>query len=372
MRTAVCEMFGIDVPIFAFSHCRDVVVEVTRAGGMGILGASGYDREHLAEELRWIDAHVDGKPYGVDLLMPSRYEKVAPVQRRSLDELLPQAQRDFVTALMDHAGVPPLPPELRQQLLDDYNQKINMTPDDAAGLVDMALQFPVKLVVSALGVAPQDMIDLIHARGVKVGALVGKVEHAVQQKEAGIDVLIAQGSEAGGHTGSVSSLVLWPQVVDAVAPLPVLAAGGIGRGRQMAAALALGAEGVWCGSIWLGTAQSELLPEMKQRLYEARSEDAIQTRALSGKPCRALRSAFTDAWTQSGAPKTLPMPLQTMLVAEAKLRYERARDNRFLTYPVGQVVGDMRHESTCRQVVQDMLREFVDACERVTRLLDQA
>ena len=369
MKTQACAMFGLELPIFAFSHCRDVVVEVSRAGGMGVLGASGFTKEQLEEELRWIDAHVGGKPYGVDLLMPNRYEKVAPQQRMSIDDLLPQAQRDFVKQMMDDAGVPALPADLRQSLLDGYNRKINMTPDDAEGLVDVALSFPVKLIVSALGIAPKHMIDLIHERGVKVGALVGKVEHAVHQKEAGIDLLIAQGAEAGGHTGTVSSLVLWPQVVDAVAPLPVLAAGGVGRGRQMAAALALGAEGIWCGSVWLGTAQSELLPEMKSRLYAAQSEDAIQTRALSGKPCRALKSEFTEAWARPGAPKPLPMPLQTLLVAEAKMRFERARDPRFLTYPVGQVVGDMKHETTCRQVIEDMLGEFVDATERLGGLL---
>lgn len=369
MKTKVCEMFDIEVPIFAFSHCRDVVVEVSRAGGMGILGASGFDAEKLAEELRWIDEHVDGKPYGVDLLMPNRYEKSTPRASVDLDKLLPSEHRAFLQKLMDDAGVPALPIAMRQQLLDDYNKKINMTPDDAEALIDVALQFPVKLIVSALGVAPKHLIDRVHEHGVKVGALVGKAEHAIQQKEAGIDLIIAQGSEAGGHTGTVSSLVLWPQVVDAVAPLPVLAAGGVGRGRQMAAALALGAEGVWCGSIWLGTTQSELQPEMKERFYAANSEDAVQTRALSGKPCRALRSEFTDAWTSAGAPKTLPMPLQTMLVAETKMRYERARDPRFLTYPVGQVVGDMKHEMTCRQVVEEMLGEFIDSSERLNELL---
>lgn len=365
MNTAACRMFGLDAPIFAFSHCRDVVVEVSRAGGMGILGASGFDREHLAEELRWIDAHVGGKPYGVDLLMPNRAEEVGAQQRRSLDELLPAGHRAFLDRLMSEAGVPPLPEHLRAQLMDDYTAKVNMTTADAEALVDVALEFPVRLVVSALGVAPEHMIARIHSHGVKVGAMVGKVEHALQQKAAGIDLLIAQGSEAGGHTGSVSSLVLWPQVVDAVAPLPVLAAGGVGRGSQMAAALALGCDGVWCGSIWLGTAESELLPETKQRFFSARSEDAVQTRALTGKPCRALRSDFTEAWAKPGAPTTLPMPLQTLLVAETKMRIERARDARFLTYPVGQVVGDMREEAGCRQVVQGMLAEFADACERL-------
>lgn len=369
MKTPVCALFGLELPIFAFSHCRDVVVEVSRAGGMGVLGASGYSPDHLREELAWIDARVGGKPYGVDLLMPQRYEKVDQVQRRSLQGLLPDGHVQWLSALMEQAGVPPLPAALRQQILDDYAQKINMTPEDAEGLMDVALQFPVRLVVSALGVAPEHVIKRLHAHGVLVGALVGKPEHAVQQKQAGIDLIIAQGAEAGGHTGGVSSMVLWPQVVDAVAPLPVLAAGGIGRGRQMAAALALGAQGVWCGSVWLGTEQSEVLPEMKQLFFAASSEDAVQTRALSGKPCRALKSALTEAWQQPGAPKPLPMPLQSLLIAETKQRYERVRDKRFLTYPVGQIVGDMKSDLSCRQVVEEMLVEFVDAAQRLQSLL---
>lgn len=369
MRTRVCEMFGIELPIFAFSHCRDVVVEVSKAGGMGVLGASGFSREHLDQELKWIDTHIDGKPYGIDLLVPNRYEKVKLPQRLDPTRLLPSRHVEFTRSLLDNAGVPALPESDRQAILDEYAARINMTPEEAEGLIDVALKHPLKLVVSALGVAPKHLIDHIHAHGVKVGALVGKLDHATHQRDAGIDLLIAQGSEAGGHTGKISSMVLWPQIVDAVAPLPVLAAGGIGRGRQFAAAMALGAEGIWCGSIWLGTRQSELTPEMKARFFAARSDDAVQTRALTGKPCRALKSQLTEAWEKPDAPKPLPMPLQTILMGESMKRVERVRDSRFLTYPVGQIVGDMRSETTCRQVVEDMLGEFIEATERLGELL---
>lgn len=368
MRTPICETLGIDLPIFAFSHCRDVVVEVSRAGGIGVLGASGHTAEHLETDLRWIDAHIDGKPYGVDLLMPSRYEKVGEQQKLDLDAMLPPAHKQFMRAVLDQAGVPPLPQDDAAAIIKAGNEQLNMTPEDAEALLEIVLRHPIKLVVSALGVAPPHLIERVHAHGIKVGALVGRVDQAVQQKQAGIDVIIAQGTEAGGHTGSISSMVLWPQVVDAVAPLPVLAAGGVGRGRHVAAALALGAQGVWCGSVWLGSKQSELTPELKQRFFAAQSEDAIQSRALTGKPCRMLKGGFSDAWARQDAPKPLTMPLQSILMTESLARVTRARDKRFLTYPVGQIVGDMKEETSCRQIVEDMMTEFLDATEGLAKL----
>jgi NAD(P)H-dependent flavin oxidoreductase YrpB (nitropropane dioxygenase family) len=224
--------------------------------------------------------------------------------------------------------------------------------------------------VNALGAPPRDVVDRCHQQGLVVGALVGSLEHGARQRDAGVDFLVAQGAEAGGHVGTISSMVLWPQLVDAMAPIPVLAAGGIGRGRQMAAALALGADGVWCGSIWLGTRESELSPEMKERLFAANSEDAIVTRALTGKPCRALRSRYTEAWEQPGAPAPLPLPLQSFLYGEPSARIARAHASDFMTYAVGQIVGDMAEETSVRRVIQGMLEEFADAIERLNRLAD--
>ncbi|MES2258456.1 MAG: nitronate monooxygenase family protein [Pseudomonadota bacterium] len=370
MQTKVCEMFGIELPIFAFSHCRDVVVEVSRAGGMGVLGITGFTAEQLEVELNWIDQHIGGKPYGVDILMPNRYEKVGAM-KLDLDQLLPQSHRDFVRKICDDAGIAPLPPADAQQILQSKLAQIQMTPADSEELVEVAFRHPnIKLMVNALGTPPKHLVERAHGFGMKVGSMVGKVEHVAAQKEAGVDLLIAQGMEAGGHTGSITSMVLWPQVVDAFAPAPVLAAGGIGRGRQMAAALALGASGVWCGSIWLGTTSSDVTPDVKQRLFEAGADDAVQRKSFSGKSCRILKSRFTEAWEQPGAPKPLPMPLQTILIAESKLRIDRAGARDYVTYPVGQIVGDMREEQTVKQVVYDMLTEFAESVERLGGLLE--
>jgi NAD(P)H-dependent flavin oxidoreductase YrpB (nitropropane dioxygenase family) len=369
MKTALTEMFGIETPIFAFSHCRDVVVEVSKAGGLGVLGVGYYTAEQLERELRWIDDHIGGLPYGVDLLMPNKADDEVQSRKIAVEDL-PREQVEFLRALLDEAGIPRLPEG--DNVLSEEISRITMTKAESLACLETALTHPIKLVVNALGTPPRAMVDRVHGMGIKVGSLVGKVEHALAQRDAGVDMIVAQGSEAGGHTGTISSMILWPQVVDAVAPIPVLGAGGIGRGRQMAAALALGCEGIWCGSIWLGTKQSDLLPEMKERLYAAKAEEAVQSRSRTGKPARLLKSKLTEAWEQPGAPKFLGMPWQTMVNTEPRLRIERARDKDFLTCPVGQIVGDMKDEQTVRQVVYDLLTEFADSSERLAELLADA
>ena len=370
MKTAITEMLGIDLPLFAFSHCRNVVAEVSKAGGMGVLGAAGFSPGHLQEELAWLDANVEGHPYGVDLLIPHNHEDVG-ARKLSLDEILPAAHREFVTRILDEAGVPRLPEKEARGLIEEQAREINMTPREALRLLEVCLTHPIRLVVNALGTPPAKTVRALQARGIRVGSLVGSAAHARAQIEAGVDLLVAQGSEAGGHTGTITSMVLWPQVVDLAGPVPVLAAGGIGRGRQMAAALALGASGVWCGSIWLGTRESELDPDMQQRLFQARAEDAIQTRSLTGKPCRALRSRYTDAWEGRDAPAPLSMPVQTLLWLEPRLRAQRARARDWMTYPVGQIVGDLREPTTTRGVIMDMLEEFVEAVEKLSACLGE-
>ena len=259
MRTRICDMVGCEVPIFAFSHCRDVVVEVTKAGGFGVLGAATFSPEQLQAELRWIDEHVGGRPYGIDVIIPSTYDTEAEREAGDLDKLIPAEHRAFMDKLLEDEGVPPLPPEECERVLKDIVEgRGSMTPEGARRLVRVGLEHPqVKMVVSALGAPHRDVADELKKRGVVLGALCGKASHAVRQRQAGVEVVIAQGTEAGGHTGDISTLVLVPQVVRVCGDAPVLAAGGITRGSQIAAALALGAQGVWCGTIWLGTRESE-------------------------------------------------------------------------------------------------------------------
>jgi len=370
MNSRLCEMFGIEVPIFAFSHCRDVVVEVSKAGGLGVLGMARMSAERVHAELQWIDERIDGRPYGIDILNPASYEALGD-RKFDPERLFLEAQRDFVRRLLDDAGIPPLPAADADAIMKAMVGEFTFTPEESARMIEIALEHPIRLIVNALGSPSRELVERAHAKGIRVAAMAGAEKHALRHKEAGCDFVIAVGTEAGGHTGSTTSMVLWPRIVDAVAPLPVLGAGGVGRGRQMAAALALGCEGVWCGSVWLKTVESEVTPEIKEKMFAAGSDDAVLTKSVTGKPCRTLRSSFTDAWERPGAPPTLPAPLQALLWwGQGRTRVERVRAKDFLTYPVGQIVGDMRAETSVRNVVHDMLVELLDAKERLDGLLD--
>ncbi len=379
MKTKICDMLGVEFPILAFTHCRDVVAAVTRAGGYGVLGAAGHTPEQLDIDLGWIADEVGGKPFGVDIIVPAKYEgkDEGELDVRSLTDMIPPTHRQFLDELMDRYDVPPLPPrddERPAPSTDDASAP--MTYSQAVPLMDVAFSHPISLIVNALGPPPPDMIQRAHESGVKVGALAGKKSHAVRHVAAGVDIIIAQGHEAGGHTGEIGTMVLVPEIVDAVSPVPVLAAGGIGTGRQMAASLALGADGVWCGSVWLTTQEAETHPAVKEKFLAATSSDTLRSRSRTGKPARQLRSAWTDEWEGPASPGTLGMPLQPMLIAEASRRIDRAAMNpenegavKLANYFVGQIVGSMNESKGADRVVLEMVDEFIDAVQRINSMM---
>jgi NAD(P)H-dependent flavin oxidoreductase YrpB (nitropropane dioxygenase family) len=370
--TQLCERLGIDVPIFAFSHCRDVVAAVTNAGGFGVLGAVAHSPAGLETDLTWIDEQTGGKPYGVDLLLPAKFADVGPAglsqgggSQHTAGPPIPDRHREFVTGLLDRYDVPDLPEHLAGR-----RGTLSVSPEAAGTLLDVAFRHPVRLVASALGPPPAELTEQAHARGIVVAALVGTVEHARRQQAAGVDLIVAQGTEAGGHTGTVATMVLVPEVVRAVAPVPVLAAGGIVTGAQMAAAIALGAQGVWCGSVWLTTHEAETDPAVQQKMLAASSSDTVRSRSLTGKPARMLRSAWTDEWESAAAPAALPMPLQTMLTAGAQQRITRSSGQagsgaqQLATYFVGQGVGLLDRVRPAREVVAGMVEEYLEVAGR--------
>ena len=371
MQTPICKRLGCELPIFAFSHCRDVIVEVTKAGGFGVLGAATFSPEQLEAELRWIDQHVEGRSYGVDVIIPTQYDKEAEASLDDLEKLIPQEHRDFMEKILTEAGVPPLPPGERERIQKEIVEgRGNMTPDGARRLLQVAYQHPqVTMVVSALGSPPPDVIEELRSRKILIGAMCGKAEHAARHKAAGVEVIVAQGTEAGGHTGEIATMVLVPQVVEACGDsVAVLAAGGIARGSQIAASLALGAQGVWCGTVWLGTRESELDPFEKEVLFETRTEDAVRRKARTGKTVRMIKSKLSEAWEQPGAPKYLPTPLQGILYNEAHARVVRARRKDLYSFPAGQVVGMINEESSVREVMYRMQLEYLEAVERLNKL----
>lgn len=372
MRTEICDRLGIEFPIFAFTHCRDVAAAVSNAGGLGVLGAVGFDAEQLEVELAWLDEHVGDRPYGVDLVIPSKYEGMG-IEDMTPEELedelrkhIPEEHRDFVRQLLAEHDVPEMPED------EKHHELLGWTSTTAAPQVEVILQHPkAKLVANALGTPPDDVIKQVQDSGRLIGALCGSVRHALKHKEAGLDFAVCQGTEGGGHCGEISSLVLWPQVIDAIGDeVPVLAAGGIGNGRQVAAAMAMGAAGAWTGSLWLTVEEADVPPAQMQTYVDATSHDTVRSRSWTGKPCRMLKNDWTEAWERDDTPDPLAMPLQMMVALDAVQRGHRypeaAKDVNF--NPVGQVVGQMNKIERTSQVMQRLVEEYLDACERLNKL----
>lgn len=375
MRSPVCEMLGVEFPLFAFSHCRDVVAAVSRAGGFGVLGATTHSPESIEQELKWIDDHVDGKPYGLDVLIPENTSTAgeAGVTWQNLEQRIPSEHRAFTRDLLRKYGIElkttPVPADTPQ-------------PFDTARALDVleaSFRHPIRLIANALGVPPKAMIEMGRKHRVPVAALVGAKEHALRQVAAGVDILVVQGTEAGGHCGEVSTMVLVPEVIKAIKPVrdvPVLAAGGIMTGRQMAACMAMGAAGVWTGSVWLATTESETSEIFREKMIVASSRDAVRSRGRTGKPARQLRSVWTDAWDRDPkSPGALPMPLQSVISRDAFQSIDqsaaagnaKARD--LVSYFVGQGVGLIDSVKSATAVVQEFKEDFADAVDHMNALV---
>jgi NAD(P)H-dependent flavin oxidoreductase YrpB (nitropropane dioxygenase family) len=377
MKSPICEMLGIEFPLLAFSHCRDVVAAVSRAGGFGVLGATVHSPETLEQELNWIDEHVDGKPYGIDVLIPENISTAGEkdVTWKSLESRITPEHRDFTRSLLKKYGI-----ELKHTDVP-ANQPQPFDGETALRLLEISFDHPIRLIANALGVPPKAMIEMGKAHGVPVAALVGAKEHAIRQVAAGVDILVAQGTEAGGHCGEVSTMVLVPEVIKAIKPMrevPVLAAGGIMTGRQMAGCMAMGAAGVWTGSVWLATTESETSEIFREKMIAASSRDAIRSRGRTGKPARQLRSVWTDAWDRGeDSPGALPMPLQSLISRDAFASIDRsaaagnaqARD--LVSYFVGQGVGLIDSVKSAGAVVQEFKEDFAEAAEHLAMLVSE-
>jgi NAD(P)H-dependent flavin oxidoreductase YrpB (nitropropane dioxygenase family) len=366
MRTPICDQLGIDHPIFGFTPSEHVAAAISRAGGMGVLGCVRFnDAAELDEVLGWMDENTDGRPYGVDIVMPM----TVPTEGTPTDlgALVPEQHRRFVDDTLRKLGVPPLAQEAEHR-----DAVLGWLHSVARAHVDVSLAHPIRLIANALGSPPKDVIDRAHDAGVPVAALAGKAAHAQSHVDNGVDVVVAQGYEAGGHTGEVATMVLTPEIVDAVgARVPVLAAGGIGSGRQAAAALALGAQGVWMGSAWLTAAEYRLGGEhdtIKRALLAASSSDTVRTRIYTGKPARLLRNRWTQAWEADDAPEPLPMPLQNILVAEAHQRMNQADDPTAVAMPAGQIVGRMNAVRPVAELFAEIVDEYARTVDRLHSL----
>jgi NAD(P)H-dependent flavin oxidoreductase YrpB (nitropropane dioxygenase family) len=365
MAFEITELVGAEFPLFAFSHCRDVVAAVSRAGGFGVLGGARFSAESLEQELKWIDDHVGGKPYGIDILIPENQAVKPGTSVAAIAAMVPAEHRTFVEDLLRRSGIEPRIEAAQGRATTAY---------DGEPLLDVAFKHPIRLIANALGIAPPAMLERGRRHGVPVAALVGAKEHAIRQVNAGVDLIVAQGSEAGGHCGEVSTLVLVPEVIEAIAKirkLPVLAAGGIMTGRQMAGMMAMGAAGVWTGSVWLATSDSETTEVIRDKLVAASSRDTVRSKYRTGKFSRQLRTTWHDAWEAEGAPPPLPMPLMSVLVEPVlqQINSAAAKGNpqarELATYFVGQGVGLIDGVKSATRVVQDFKEDFAQAMTTV-------
>ncbi|GAC1610217.1 MAG: nitronate monooxygenase family protein [Mycobacteriales bacterium] len=372
MRTPLSDEFGLDLALFAFNYQPDVVIEVCKAGGLGVLGAVRFTPAELREAIAYVESQIGGRPYGVDVVMPAKTLAVAGMEvgamHEMLEKMIPQEHRDFVERVLDQHGVPKLPADA-----ETGRDLLSWNDTEARQQVDIALERPdVKLIVNALGPPPKDVVDEVHQVGKKVAALVGRKDHAVKQIANDVDIIVAQGTEAGGHSGDVATMVLVPEVVDEVGSRPVLAAGGIGNGRQVAAALALGAQGVWTGSMWLHTVECAQPEAMYRKFAKATSSDAVRSRAYTGKPARQLRTAWTEAWDDPDNPQPLGMPLQYMLCAEAQDRIRRSGKEELMGTPIGQLVGSFAEVRTVAEVITTLREEYERTVAALPRLTTPA
>jgi NAD(P)H-dependent flavin oxidoreductase YrpB (nitropropane dioxygenase family) len=373
-------MLKIEFPLFAFSHCRDVVVEVSKAGGMGVFGAVDVRSAQAFEaELKWIDEHIGGKPYGVDFIVPNNFEgKGKNISQTQAALEVPAQHKDFARGILSSHGID------TSDLTDERFSRgskigLNIREQGAQSLLDIALSHPIALIANALGTPPAYMLERSKAARVPVAALVGSSKHALAQVQAGVDILIAAGTEAGGHCGEIGTMVLVPDVIRAIRQAgfdtPVLAAGGIVTGAQMAAAVAMGAEGAWTGSVWLTTPEAETSPVVKEKMLAAAATDTIRSKSRTGKFCRQLRSDWTDAWEREGAPKPLPMPLQSVISDTAMSKVLKLANSghpgaqQLASYFVGQGVGMMNVAMSSRDTVAAFIEGYLEATERLAATL---
>ena len=357
LHTPLCDKLGIEYPVVAFTHCKDVAVAVINSGGFAVLGEALHTPDEIAADIKWIRERIGGKPFGIDLVLPS-----SVAAETSVDELLamiPQEQRDFEQQIKRKYNVPDPKIAPNIHVWGGLDQK------RALDQLEVVFDERVPVFASGLG-SPAFLLKRAHELGMQVWGLVGKPRQARRQIEAGTDVIIAQGFDAAGHTGNIGTFSIVPQVVDAArgTGIPVIAAGGVTTGRHLAAALALGADGVWTGSLWLTSRESDLNMPLKERLLEAETEDTMYSNCISGYTMRTTRSPWHDEWMSDAAPEVLKPPLQMILSSnyiQGSLDYQR-KD--LMTEAAGQGIHYVKEMKPARQILSDIVEEALDVFDR--------
>lgn len=353
VKTAFMERLSLDVPIFGFSHCVEATAAISNAGGLGVYGIAHEPPERVKPTLDAVRALAGDRPLGADIMMPRNMPESGTLAE--VQATLPPAHKAFVEELFDKYDVPAATQKT-------FYNSILRTPAYFEGQLEALLESDVDLVAFGVGLT-EDAVQRLKAAGKIVGALVGSPRHFEAYRDVGLDFVVAQGSEAGGHTGGVGTMVIVPEIVEMAEGLPVLAAGGIGHGGQIAAALAMGADGVWLGTAWLATAEHAsgdhaTSERLREKLFQTGSEDTALTRGSSGKPQRQTCSGWTDEWNAPDAPKPLGMPYQHALVGDLITAILEHDVEPLLHSPAGQGVVWTREMLTVADVIEKLCREM--------------
>jgi len=370
LRTKLCDMLGIEYPILSAGMgptligestgaTVDLVVAVSEAGGLGVLGGAGFTVDELQKAIREIKARTD-KPYGVDLLLPKHLDLGTRAGMEGIDELplsnvlerLPQKYLDWLNQIKSEMELPDV----------DITVRMNTTTMRPQESIQVCIEEKVPLFCAGLG-NPGFMVEEAHAVGMKVLGITGNQKNAKRMAESGIDLLVAQGHEGGGHTGRIGTMVLVPAAIDAAYPVPVLAAGGIGDGRGVAAALAMGCVGVWVGTRFLATKEGGALDINKQKIVDSNDEGTRVSRAYTGKTLRASYNRFHDLWDASKL-KPLPFPTQVLLSSALLASFIEADKQNYVGGLAGQVSVLIDEIKPAAQLLEEMVAEAVDILSR--------
>lgn len=361
VRTPICDRLGIKHPIFGFTHSVDVAVAIAREGGFPVLGLARELPEEIPNLLLQVQDRMGDMPYGIDLMLPSNVPKEASLE--AIQSELPPEHIAFVAGLRERFGVKPpvkasfFTSQVRTEALFDAQ-------------IEAVLASNARGIATAIGLRA-DLIDRAKAMGKLTFSLVGSVRHAKKALAMGVEVLVAQGYDAGGHTGPIGSLSLLPQIVAIAGDAPVLAAGGIATGSQIVGTIAMGAQGAWLGTLWMAAKENHTPDALLKRLIESGSEDTLITLVHSGKPCRVVRSDWIDAWDEAGAPLPLGMPMQQALTGDIFASITEHNHPKLIYEAAGQSVFAISEETTVAKQFQRLLLDINIALMRLNKLTVQ-
>ncbi|MBW1786008.1 MAG: nitronate monooxygenase [Deltaproteobacteria bacterium] len=370
LRTKLCDMLGIEYPILSAGMGPtligettgapvELVVAVSEAGGMGVLGGSGFTVDELRDAIREIKKLTD-KPYGVDLLLPPRLAQDSPMGKDDVKEMplndvleaLPEAHKEWLKKVKEELELPDT----------DVILKLNTTTMHPKEAIQVCIEERVPLFAAGLG-NPGFMVEDAHAVGMKVLGITGNTKNARRITQSGVDLLVAQGHEGGGHTGRIGTMALLPAAIDAAGDVPVLAAGGIGDGRGLAASLAMGCIGVWVGTRFLATKEGGAHEANKQRILDSPDEGTRVSTAYTGKTLRASLNKYHRLWEESGL-DPLPFPNQVLISSALLWSFLKADKLEFVGGLAGQISGIIDEIKPAKQVLEEMVDEAVDILTR--------